>query len=380
MPILTRTLSWDQPLLPQVAGLLRQGCAGKPWDLSREFIVVPTRQAGRRLRERLAELAAEKDTGVLAPQLVTPDWFSSQLFGVNLPNVESSQALWAELFLEVDLEQHRSLFPMDPPRRDATWALGLARQIFKLQSSLKDHDLDFARVAEKTLGQDFEPERWQDLASLEARWREKLEERQLEDPLLAARSSVAELSVPEGVERVVVACVPDLLPLAQQALERWSETLNVEIWIHGDTEVPVHDHWGRAQKELLSQRPLPMPPSRCSLRLTKDAAETAQRIGALAGEYSRAPRSLTLGMVDACLAPATQQALAARGLSAHDPAGLPLANTAVGRLAAALALWNRNASKPSRCFCAILLWQGIWRGELKTVVPPRQSVLRRLIP
>jgi predicted signal transduction protein with EAL and GGDEF domain len=57
-------LPWATPLLPQaVAWLAREWSGAGPLNLSSWLVVVPTRQAGRRLREALAKLAARKGSG-----------------------------------------------------------------------------------------------------------------------------------------------------------------------------------------------------------------------------------------------------------------------------------------------------------------------------
>jgi len=80
-------LPWDRPLLPQaVAWLARDWSGTGPLDLARWLVVVPTRQAGRRLREALAEHAAEAGQAVFPPRVVTPRLkrSTSSLFGFGI--------------------------------------------------------------------------------------------------------------------------------------------------------------------------------------------------------------------------------------------------------------------------------------------------------
>ena len=54
-PITRHCLSWERPLLAQAVEWLAAGWGGEaPLDLANRLVVVPTRQAGRRLREALA--------------------------------------------------------------------------------------------------------------------------------------------------------------------------------------------------------------------------------------------------------------------------------------------------------------------------------------
>ena len=59
---------WDRPLLPQAVEFLTKDWSGNALlDLSRWLVVVPTRQAGRRLREALAAHAHERKQAVFPP-------------------------------------------------------------------------------------------------------------------------------------------------------------------------------------------------------------------------------------------------------------------------------------------------------------------------
>ena len=57
------------------------GGGGVALDLSDRMIVVPTQQAGRRLRAALAVHAAARGGAVLAPRVVVPE----QILGLALP-------------------------------------------------------------------------------------------------------------------------------------------------------------------------------------------------------------------------------------------------------------------------------------------------------
>ncbi|OYU98221.1 MAG: hypothetical protein CFE26_27965, partial [Verrucomicrobiales bacterium VVV1] len=66
-------------MLPQaVAWLAREWAGDGPLDLARTLVVVPTRQAGRRLREALAEHAAARGQAVFPPRVVTPESLVTQ--------------------------------------------------------------------------------------------------------------------------------------------------------------------------------------------------------------------------------------------------------------------------------------------------------------
>ena len=75
MSVELRFLGWDAPATTKVREfLLPQELTG-PVDLARDLIVVPTRQAGRRLREALALHCASQKTALLSLRVVTPAFF-----------------------------------------------------------------------------------------------------------------------------------------------------------------------------------------------------------------------------------------------------------------------------------------------------------------
>ncbi|GAI21592.1 unnamed protein product, partial [marine sediment metagenome] len=68
-------LGWDAPVTAKAQEfLLPQQLSGSV-DLEKELIVVPTRQAGRRLRETLALHCAKQNAALLSPHVVTPTFF-----------------------------------------------------------------------------------------------------------------------------------------------------------------------------------------------------------------------------------------------------------------------------------------------------------------
>ena len=65
MPRTLHILPWDRPLLERAVAYFPAGWSSGALDLSEWMIVVPTKQAGRRLREALAVHAAERGGAVV---------------------------------------------------------------------------------------------------------------------------------------------------------------------------------------------------------------------------------------------------------------------------------------------------------------------------
>ncbi|MFA5264652.1 MAG: PD-(D/E)XK nuclease family protein [Opitutaceae bacterium] len=329
-------LSWDQPFLPQLADMLARPCTTAPWDMEGLFIIVPTRQAGRMLREALALRACEAGTGLLAPRIVTPDWLLNPAQAESVASPADVVAAWAAVLLAADMESFRPLFPIDPPRRDAHWALGLGWQLQRLQSEVNEYGLDFAGIAESSARTDAEPERWSALASLEVLMAAHLSERGLAEPCAAKISRISSSLPPSEISRVLITGVLDPTPLALKVLERWSEALPVDVVVHGNPQEAVHDEWGRADFERVRHRTIALPKDQVDLRILKDHRELADRVSSVAGCYADSPRTLGICLADQRLTPSVAQAMAKAGLAAHDPAGIPLSRASLAKLAISL--------------------------------------------
>src|SRR5690606_14254330 len=126
MPDIVRHfLGWDRPVLESTVAFLAQSWKGEGLlDLSDHLVVVPTRQAGRRLREGLARHAARQAAAVLPPRVVTPQQLVSparlgeSLTGQPVASEQIEQLIWTALLLRLSLDEYRQIFPIDPVERD----------------------------------------------------------------------------------------------------------------------------------------------------------------------------------------------------------------------------------------------------------------------
>jgi len=214
-------LSWTQPLLPQaVAFLAGNWAGGAPLDLARILVIVPTRQSGRRLREALANHAAAHRQAAFPPRVLSPETLiSSQLPPDTASRLESLLA-WTDVFSALDLNEMRDLFPVDPPARNFSWALRLAREFTRLQVTLAEAGLRMGDVVEKA-GEEFpESARWGQIAELEQRHAEKLVALGLRDAHTAKIVSALDPEPFEGIDRIVLLATPDPMPLALTCCRR----------------------------------------------------------------------------------------------------------------------------------------------------------------
>ena len=169
-PKLIRTfLGWERPLLPLAVEHLTRDWAHGPLDLSHLLVVVPTKQAGRRLRSSLALHAATRDAAVLPPAVVTPDVLLSPAFLPDLTEVVATRAevliTWAEALLDANLDDFRQVFPIKPEERNLNWALHAANDLIAVQSLLGEAGLDMQGAAGVMAEEGLKPGR-QELAGL----------------------------------------------------------------------------------------------------------------------------------------------------------------------------------------------------------------------
>lgn len=361
-------LPWDRPLLPQaVAWLAGDWAGGEPLDLAATLVVVPTRQAGRRLREALADYAAKREQAVFPPRVFTPEALVAQAAGgVAATRLESLLA-WAAVCGEIALEEFRDVFPIDPPQRNFAWALRLAEQFARLQATLAEAGLTIADVVART-GADFpETERWSQLGELERRHAEKLAELGLVDAQAAKIAAANHPEVDEAVNKIVVLGTPDPLPLAIGVLTGLAATRPVDVVVFADeAEAARFDVWGRPVAAEWQGREIVLPEFATRVHLAADPAAQAAALAAAARKYPRPDGMLALGVADPEVLPLVAGELARAGLAVFNPEGRPRRAEQFYQLLGALAALVREPSWDAVAALArcpdFLAWLAVRRG------------------
>ena len=339
-----KILSWDRPLPAQAAAWLAQGWDGAgPLDLGGVWVIVPTRQSGRRLRQALAEHAAARHSAVLAPRVVLPEDLLAPPAGAGVATRLETQLAWVEILRTAEPEHFRAVFPVDPPARNFAWAARLAAQLQRLQSALGENGLRLCDVVPRAGDGLPETERWAQLAELEQRCDRVLAacgRREVQ----AARIDLARAPVsPEGITRLVLLATPDPLPLAVGVLAQLARTVPVEVVVFGPADgAELFDEWGRPREEAWVRRPLVLPDFSAQVRLCADAAEQAGRVTELARSYGAPEGALAVGVADAEVAPALENGLRGAGLTVFNPGGRSRRRDGLHTLLAALAALVRE--------------------------------------
>jgi len=328
-------LGWDRPLLAGVVEYLAGAWSGGVLDLSDRLIVVPTRQSGRRLREALAERAAERGAAVFPPQVLTPEAFLTVLRPEGPPVATAAEALltWAAVLGAVRLEDFPSLFPQAPPRAGVEWALRVAEAWQAVRQTLGEGGVSMAAAAARLAAAEHpEAARWADLARLETLYFDRLAAAGREDAQVARGQAAAAPVLPSGVARIDFAAVPDPLEIAVLAACRLGEAgVPVAVLVTAPSgREASFDEWGRPEPGVWTEaRDLPLPPDWC--HLVAGPSEQAETVRALVAGHADPAATLGLGVAD----PEVAAALVVPGgpgaerpdpgrLVCYRPEGLPL--------------------------------------------------------
>lgn len=336
-------IGWHRPVVHQLAELLFQGLGQGVPDLRDVWVVVPTSHAGRRLRERLATLAAQQGRALLPPRVVTPE----QLLAAGpleraVADRYQMLAVWVQLLRKVPDELFETVFSTSREHRDFGWYLSAANRLVALKDALGENGLTIAEVQE-TLASLDRPERWDGLARLEQVYLEYLDSEGLADRNATRKAcSIAPLIAGEA-RRIIMAGVPDPLPLALAALENVSSTVPVEVYVHAPAQLArAFDLWGRPVPQFWTDRRLPVPHE--AISLCASPAGQARLAVELMHSRSVAPSDTAFGVPDAGVTPFLEGELARNNLTGFNPAGESLGDH---RFVHLLALFSQLALDPA---------------------------------
>lgn len=331
-------LTWARPLLPQAADFLAGDWDGKgPLDLSRVLVIVPTKQAGRRLRETLAAHAAKRGQGAFAPRVMTPDALLSTPMDATAASRLDSLLAWCAVFRDLRLDEFREVFPVDPALRNFSWTLRLAQEFSGLQKNLAEGGLRIADVVTKTSESFAERPRWQQLRALEFRHDEVLARAGLIDDK-TARIAAAGKPWLTDLDRIVLLAVPDPLPLALVALEAHAASIPVTVAIFASPdEAGNFDAWGRPIPEQWERRELKLEEFESRVHVCADPVAQGDRLAEIAQRYEPREGWVAFGIADPEILPPLEGALQRLRIPAFNPEGSPRRHEALHQLLSALA-------------------------------------------
>lgn len=319
---------WDAPVLDKCVDFLTRDWQpdSRTLDLSDTLIIVPTSEAGRRLKEALAHETGRQGGGGSIPWV----WAPEQALLPPLPGHSRKAAsrlqahiAWQQALMAVAAGDLEALFPSLPEERAWTWHVEMARLLAELNSLLGAGGRTFAEAAD-CLSQD--SARWRDLAILERAYHAELAKAGFQDMQVLKRENAAQPRLPEGLRRIVILAAPDLPPL----FGHWIEScrgmgLEVIICIHAPQSLaaafdaigrPLPAFWGEDADQTL-------PLTNDAIHLHHDAAaQSGSVIGLL---RLLTPRGHTaVGACDPEVSAVLEEKLALEQVRLFEPGGIPV--------------------------------------------------------
>ncbi len=333
-------VGWDKPISQVVAEYVMPVITPPAVELQHLLVVVPTRQAGRRLRDAMTLRADAEGAALLSPQVVPPTQISSvDNVPATVANGAEQLSVWISVLRDADADSVRSFLPAIPEIRDTGWCIRTAKQLMQLRGALADGGFGIADVALLGAGKLSEPDRWREMAALEQRYLELLSAGGLDDLQQCRISLAVKPIVPDEVRRIVVAAVSDPSLLTVRALEALAETHDVEILVQAPPSLAdLFDSWGRPIPSLWESRPIPLEGESTRIVLSADpGAQASECRDVLSASSARwGAGECAIGVPDRSVVSSLRDALLGIGVSSFDPQDLLLRDHVACRLTIAL--------------------------------------------
>ncbi len=322
-------IGWDRPVLDLVVEHLADSWSGKDaLDLSNCLILVPTRNAGRLLREKLALHASQYNAAVIPPLVTSPEFVTAparlEVFPSDLPitNSRTSLLIWSSFLLDLPLEKFRAIFPIAPVERDMNWAMGTARDLLHIRNLLTESNHDFSSASQILAEKGMEPLRWKELARLEKQAIQFTGSVDYQDEFLARNIAEGTGNFPPEIKQILVTSIPDISHQAAKALLRHHQTIPVEILIHAPADLTDQfDDWGRPIPDHWLEREIAIPDAEEVIHQAANATEQAELVGRLLENQTKPAGVSSIGIPDAEVAAPVAEILAAKDWTTHDPSG-----------------------------------------------------------
>jgi ATP-dependent helicase/nuclease subunit B len=334
MPLHTHYKDWSRPVLDAAAETLLAFASPDNLDLSSITCVVPTRNAARRLRETLAQSAAKTQRAVLPGPVVQPHFFLNPPPVADRPkiaNLAEIFANWLHTLRHTPSATVQHLFPELPPpeqRRDP-WLVSTARRLVKLRSELAENGHTI-QTAAQIIGEQNEPERWQELATLETKYLNQLKDHDRTDPDSAKIMAAESPRLPENTDTLVILATPDPVPLAVKAWEKLARSHDVHVVVHAPESLKdCFDAWGRPLTAAWTQRTLEIPNAETNLIVCNTPNDQAQTVRRIIEKNTEKTNLFTLGTPSENTASIVQKELDRIGVDTFNPAGMPINQTAL---------------------------------------------------
>ena len=255
-----RFLGWDKTLPERVPPLLLENgrrCGENLVDLSRIMVLIPGRHASRILNEKMVSLLEPLAAGLLPPEFYTPERFILEGAGRFPVASEMEMAhVWKKVLENCGPEEFPNLFPRRFEEQTEAVLAYLAGQFMQLVGELSAGGRSVADVCR--LSSLVDPERWNEILTLQKRVRKILAEANRMDPEELKGNLASSVTEFQRFERILVIGMPDLSALLLKRLAKAAESMELEIWVHAPEALADRfDGWGRPIPEKWAAEPLP---------------------------------------------------------------------------------------------------------------------------
>lgn len=330
-------VGWHRPFLELAVPAWCAYVQRRALDPAACVIVVPGQRAGRRLEERIAELAPSHWPPA---RVVTEGTLAAAL---------SSQPLQLASDWQRAFAWRRALAASPQEERDALWRDAgaqsvqvLARACARTFAELAAEKLDTARIAfeARNSAQLGAAERWRALDALFVRYRELLASRALLDPAEAALEVVKRACVRAELHVQLFALV-DVTRAQRELLAR----SDVASFVFApQSESGAFDPLGALRIEAWAERDLDLPLDRWACVDTPDDQARAALEHLARVEPPPAPEDVTVGVLDPDVRPYLERRLLELDIEPRWAGGKPLAHSRPAQLLAAAMAWLAQPS------------------------------------
>lgn len=328
-------LGWDEPLVKFATERLMSGWTEGVPDLERILIVTPTRQSGRRLGESLVRYAAERDSGIFPPRIVTPDFFLRNPDPkIKVASDFEMNAAWIDVLSKCRQEKLSAL--KISKRTDARWAMGLAGKFCELRNLLAESGYIIGDMPKLGLEAGLqEIDRWKALADLESAYLRKLDKLGMKDANVAEIESEPFSGEIEKYDRIILIGVCDPMPLAIKKLEKIADSKNVEVWVYAPEEMSgKFDEWGCPIPEKWEKSEVVFGGTEDRIRLAGNPEAQADEIIRILHEHKKTFTSndAAVSVLNENIFPYVEKAFSDAGVKTYNPGGDSIATTPVFNL------------------------------------------------
>jgi len=340
-----RWLDWQRPLLPAAADwLVSRHVVDDRCDLRTVRCVLPGGRAGRLLLRTLIAACNRQKIRLIPPQVMTP----GSMVDVIMPPTANTAAelecslAWMHVLRETNSTLIRPLIPSLPDYYDWPAWHELALQIGKISEELAGELLSFSEVAVAAmrLQLEHEADRWQVLAQLYGRYRDRLAGVDKIDPHERRAQVLHEIEIEDDEELVLIG-VADLNQLQQKIVAAYGD--RAHPLVHAPESLSEgFDEYGCVEVSYWQDHEISIADDRIIIcdRPADQAQAVVEQIADFAGAFP--PEEISIGLGDESLGEAMTQAGEWADLVVHDPRGKPVLRSRPYRLLSAGIEWLRE--------------------------------------